>query len=33
MANFFTDKVKVKGKVVPVLLLTEHRAMKVYWGS
>jgi hypothetical protein len=25
-------KVKVKGKVVPVLLLTEHHTMKVYWG-
>jgi hypothetical protein len=25
-------KVKVKGKVVPVLL-TEHHAMKTYWGS
>jgi hypothetical protein len=24
-------KVKVKGKVVPVLL-TEYRAMKAYWG-
>jgi hypothetical protein len=24
--------VKVKGKVVPVLFLTEHHAMKVYWG-
>jgi len=22
----------VKGKVVPVLLLMEHHAMKVYWG-
>jgi hypothetical protein len=22
-----------KGKVVPVLLLTEHHAMKAYWGS
>jgi hypothetical protein len=21
------------GKVVPVLLLTEHHAMKAYWGS
>jgi hypothetical protein len=21
-----------KGKVVPVLLLTEHHAMKAYWG-
>jgi hypothetical protein len=25
--------VKKKGKVVPVLLLTEHHAMKAYWGS
>jgi hypothetical protein len=24
---------KVKGKVVPVLPLTEHHAMKAYWGS
>jgi hypothetical protein len=22
-----------KGKVVPVLFLTEHNAMKAYWGS
>jgi len=22
-----------KGKVVPVLLLTEYHAMKTYWGS
>jgi hypothetical protein len=22
-----------EGKVVPVLFLTEHHAMKVYWGS
>jgi hypothetical protein len=22
-----------KGKVVPVLYLTEHHAMKTYWGS
>jgi hypothetical protein len=26
-------KVKVKGKVVPVLPLTEHHAMKVCWGN
>jgi hypothetical protein len=26
-----TVKVKVKGKVVPVLL-TEHHSMKAYWG-
>jgi len=25
--------VKGKGKVVPVLLLTEHHAMNAYWGS
>jgi len=25
--------VKGKGKVVPVLFLTEHHAMKAYWGS
>jgi hypothetical protein len=24
---------KVKGKAVPVLLLTEHNAMKAYWWS
>jgi len=24
---------KAKGKVVPVFLLTEHHAMKAYWGS
>jgi len=24
--------VKVKGKVVPVLFLTEHLDMKAYWG-
>jgi hypothetical protein len=24
---------KLKGKVVPVLPLTEHHAMKAYWGS
>jgi hypothetical protein len=23
--------VRVKGKVVPVLFLTEHHAMKAYW--
>jgi hypothetical protein len=23
---------KVKGKGVPVLFLTEHKAMKAYWG-
>jgi hypothetical protein len=26
------NEVKVKGKFVPVLL-TEHHAMKAYWGS
>jgi hypothetical protein len=25
--------VNVKDKVVPVLFLTEHHAMKAYWGS
>jgi hypothetical protein len=25
--------VKVKGKVVPVLFLTKHYAVKAYWGS
>jgi len=29
----FTLKVKGKGKVFPVLTLTEHHAMKAYWGS
>jgi hypothetical protein len=27
------QEVKAKGKVVPVLPLTEHHAMKAYWGS
>jgi hypothetical protein len=27
-----THEVKVKGKVAPVLFLTEHHAMKTYWG-
>jgi len=31
--NTVKDKDKDKGKVVPVLLLTEHHAMKAYWGS
>jgi hypothetical protein len=26
-------KRKVKGKIVPVLFLTEHHAMRAYWGS
>jgi len=26
-------KGKYQGKVVPVLFLTEHHAMKAYWGS
>jgi hypothetical protein len=26
-------KVKVKGKVVPVLFLSEYHAMKAYWES
>jgi hypothetical protein len=26
-------ELNVKGKVVPVLFLTEHHAMKTYWGS
>jgi hypothetical protein len=29
----FEAKCKGKGQVVPVLLLTEHHAMKAYWGS
>jgi hypothetical protein len=24
---------KIKGKIIPVLFLTEHLVMKVYWGS
>jgi hypothetical protein len=27
------DKSKGKGKVVPVLFITEYHAMKAYWGS
>jgi hypothetical protein len=27
------DDVKSEGKVVPVLFLTEHHAMKTYWGG
>jgi hypothetical protein len=27
------ERCKVKGKVVAVLFLTEHHAMKAYWGS
>jgi hypothetical protein len=27
----FHAKLKVKGKVVPVLLLSERHAMKAYW--
>jgi len=26
-------KGKVKGKVVPALLVTEHHTMKAYWGG
>jgi hypothetical protein len=26
------DKVKVRCQVVPMLSLTEHHAMKAYWG-
>jgi hypothetical protein len=26
-------KVKVKGKVVPVIFLSDHHAMKAYWGN
>jgi hypothetical protein len=29
----YNDWGKVKVKVVPVLLLTEHHAVKAYWGS
>jgi hypothetical protein len=25
--------VKDEGKVIPMLFLTEHHAMKVYWGN
>jgi hypothetical protein len=28
----FYPQVKSKGKVVPVLFVTEHHAMKAYWG-
>jgi hypothetical protein len=30
--NTSNVKVKVKCKVLPVLPLTEHHAMKAYWG-
>jgi hypothetical protein len=30
---FSLSEVKVKGKVVPVVFLTQHHAMKAYWGS
>jgi hypothetical protein len=29
--TYFNGKGKGKGKVVPVLFLTDHHAMKVYW--
>jgi hypothetical protein len=32
-AKLNSFKVKCKRKVVPVLFLTDHRAMKAYWGS
>jgi len=32
-SKFNVILVKGKGKVVPVLLLTEHHATKAYWGS
>jgi hypothetical protein len=32
MASRLAGKKKVKGKFVPVLFLTEHHAMKAYWG-
>jgi hypothetical protein len=31
-SNITRVKGKGKGKVVPVLLLTDHHAMKAYWG-
>jgi hypothetical protein len=31
--TLFYTEVKVKGKVVPVFLLTEHHSMKAYWRS
>jgi hypothetical protein len=31
--NHQKGKVKDKGKIVPVLFLNEHYAMKEYWGS
>jgi len=30
---YIRGKGKGKGKDVPLLLLTEHHAMKAYWGS
>jgi hypothetical protein len=30
--SWFVNVVKGKGKVVTVLFLTEHHAMKAYWG-
>jgi hypothetical protein len=30
--QIINNKVKDKGRVVPVLPLTEHHAMKAYWG-
>jgi hypothetical protein len=32
VSRHFLPPLKVKGKVVPVLFLTEHHAMKAYWG-
>jgi hypothetical protein len=29
----YTKICKGKGKVVPVIFLTEHHAMKAYWGN
>jgi hypothetical protein len=31
--EIFPTRIKVKGKVIPGLFLTEHHAMKAYWGS
>jgi hypothetical protein len=32
LVSYKPDQVKVKGKVVSVLPLTEHHAVKAYWG-
>jgi hypothetical protein len=32
ICHIFKRLIKSKGKVVPVLFLTKHHAMKAYWG-